>query len=133
MLPGAAAQAWLLAQRIGATGSVKSGEHQAPAQGIGAWRDGLRQRLLALPAFGRQGGLTALVLGDDSGLSSADWQLLQDTGTIHLMVISGGHVSLMAGLVYGLIVQLARHGLWPRRLPWLPWACALGFSAALGY
>lgn len=126
-------EAWLLAQRIGATGTVKSGERQAPAQGIGAWRDGLRQRLLALPAFGRQGGLTALVLGDDSGLSSADWQLLQDTGTIHLMVISGGHVSLMAGLVYGLIVQLARHGLWPRRLPWLPWACALGFAAALGY
>ncbi len=126
-------EAWLLAQRIGATGTVKSGERLAPAEGIGAWRDGLRQRLLALPAFGRQGGLTALVLGDDSGLSSADWQLLQDTGTIHLMVISGGHVSLMAGLVYGLIVQLARHGLWPRRLPWLPWACALGFAAALGY
>ncbi len=126
-------QAWLLAQRIGATGTVKSGARLAPAAGIGAWRDALRQRLLAIPAFDRQGGLTALVLGDDSGLSSADWQLLQDTGTIHLMVISGGHVSLMAGLIYGLIVQLARHGLWPRRLPWLPWACALGFAAALGY
>jgi competence protein ComEC len=126
-------EAWLLAQRIGATGTVKSGERLAAASGIGAWRDALRQKLLVLPAFGRQGGLTALVLGDDSGLSSADWQLLQDTGTIHLMVISGGHVSLMAGLVYGLIVQLARHGLWPRRLPWLPWACALGFAAALGY
>jgi competence protein ComEC len=126
-------EAWLLAQRIGATGTVKSGERLAAASGIGAWRDALRQKLLALPAFGRQGGLTALVLGDDSGLSSADWRLLQDTGTIHLMVISGGHVSLMAGLVYGLIVQLARHGLWPRRLPWLPWACALGFAAALGY
>ena len=33
--------------------------------------------------------------------------------------------SLFAGLIYGLVALLARYGLWPGFLPWLPWACAL--------
>jgi competence protein ComEC len=124
-------QAWLLAQRIGATGTVKQGERLAPAQW--AWRDGIRQRLLAVDAQGRSGALTALVLGDGAGLSREDWQVLQDTGTVHLLVISGQHIGLLAGVVYLLIAGLARFGLWPNRLPWLPWACGLAFAAALGY
>jgi competence protein ComEC len=74
-----------------------------------------------------------LVLGDDSGLSTADWQVLQDTGTIHLLVISGTHIGLLAGLLYGLIAGLARWGVWPRRLPWLPSACGVAFCGALAY
>ncbi|WP_223593588.1 DNA internalization-related competence protein ComEC/Rec2 [Pseudomonas sp. A-R-19] len=124
-------QAWLLAQRIGVTGTVKQGERLAPAQW--AWRDGIRQRLLAVDAQGRSGALTALVLGDGAGLSREDWQVLQDTGTVHLLVISGQHIGLLAGVVYLLIAGLARFGLWPNRLPWLPWACGLAFAAALGY
>ncbi|WP_322616166.1 DNA internalization-related competence protein ComEC/Rec2 [Pseudomonas sp. BIC9C] len=124
-------QAWLLAQRIGATGTVKEGERLAPAQW--AWRDGIRQRLLTVDAQGRSGALTALVLGDGAGLSREDWQVLQDTGTVHLLVISGQHIGLLAGAVYLLIAGLARFGLWPKRLPWLPWACGLAFAAALGY
>lgn len=123
--------AWLLAQRIGATGSVADGQRLAPARA--AWRDAIRQRLLKVDAQGREGGLVALVIGDGSGLATADWQVLQDTGTVHLLVISGQHIGLLAGVVYGLIAGLARFGLWPGRLPWLPWACALAFAAALGY
>ena len=123
--------AWLLAQRIGATGTVKDGELLSEARW--AWRDGIRQRLLAVDAQGRTGALTALVLGDGSGLSREDWQVLQDTGTVHLLVISGQHIGLLAGVVYLLIAGLARYGLWPNRLPWLPWACGLAFAAALGY
>ncbi|CAI8894663.1 competence protein ComEC [Pseudomonas sp. IT-P74] len=124
-------QAWLLAQRIGATGTIKQGERLAPARW--AWRDAIRQRLLAVDAQGRNGALTALVLGDGAGLSREDWQVLQDTGTVHLLVISGQHIGLLAGVVYLLIAGLARFGLWPNRLPWLPWACGLAFAAALGY
>lgn len=123
--------AWLLAQRIGATGTVKDGELLSEARW--AWRDGIRQRLQAMDAQGRTGVLTALVLGDGSGLSRQDWQVLQDTGTVHLLVISGQHIGLLAGVVYLLIAGLARYGLWPNRLPWLPWACGLAFAAALGY
>lgn len=124
-------QAWLLAQRVGATGTVVDGQRLAPARA--AWRDAVRQRLLAVDAQGREGGLAALVLGDGSGLSRDDWQVLQETGTVHLLVISGQHVGLLAGAVYLLIAALARWGLWPPVLPWLPWACGLAFGAALGY
>src|SRR5476649_871673 len=124
-------EAWLLAQRIGATGTVVDGQRLAPTGA--AWRDAVRQRLLAVDARGREGGLAALVLGDGSGLSREDWQVLQDTGTVHLLVISGQHIGLLAGLIYGLVAGLARHGCWPRALPWLPWACGLAFAAALGY
>lgn len=124
-------EAWLLAQRIGATGTVKDGERLTPARN--AWRDALRQRLMAVDAQGREAGLAALVLGDGSGLADEDWQVLQDTGTVHLLVISGQHVGLLAGLIYGVIALLARYGCWPATWPWLPWACGLAFVAALGY
>ena len=124
-------EAWLLAQRIGATGTVKQGQLQAKASH--AWRDCLRQRLLRVDANGRAAWLAALVMGDGSGLSRDDWTLLQATGTVHLLVISGQHIGLLAGLIYGFIALLARYGLWPRFFPWLPWACALAFVGATGY
>ena len=126
-------EAWLLAQRIGATGTIKSGERLSFATGLGSWRDSLRQQLLVVPAFQRQGAIAALVLGDGSGLSTTDWRLLQHTGTVHLMVISGQHIALLAGFLYGLVALLAKLGAWPRRLPWLPCACALALSGALLY
>nr|WP_298136814.1 DNA internalization-related competence protein ComEC/Rec2 [uncultured Pseudomonas sp.] len=126
-------EAWLLAQRIGATGTVKSGELLGAARGPQTWRDRLRQRLSQVDARGREGALAALVLGDGSALSTADWRLLQDTGTVHLMVISGQHIGLLATLLYGLIAGLARLGWWPRQLPWLPWACISAFVGALAY
>lgn len=124
-------EAWLLAQRIGATGTIKDGQRLAEASW--AWRDSIRQRLLEVDAQGRGGALAALVLGDGSGLSREDWQILQDTGTVHLLVISGQHIGMLAAVIYLLVAGLARFGLWPLRWPWLPWACGLAFAAALGY
>ncbi|VVO68278.1 DNA internalization-related competence protein ComEC/Rec2 [Pseudomonas fluorescens] len=124
-------EAWLLAQRIGATGTIKEGQRLGEARW--AWRDSIRQRLLAVDAQGREGALAALVLGDGSGLSREDWQILQDTGTVHLLVISGQHIGMLAAVMYLLVAGLARYGLWPLRWPWLPWACGLAFAAALGY
>lgn len=124
-------EASLLARRVGATGTVKAGQLLAPA--TGAWRDAVRQRLLAVDAQGREAVLAALVLGDGAGLAREQWQVLQATGTVHLLVISGQHIGLLAGLVYGLVAGAARLGAWPRRSPWLPWACALAMLAALGY
>ncbi|MFL3946206.1 ComEC/Rec2 family competence protein [Pseudomonas aeruginosa] len=126
-------EAWLLAQRVGAVGTVKAGQRLQPASGLDAWRDAWRQRLLAVDAQGRGAALAALVLGDGSGLSAAEWRMFQDTGTVHLMVISGSHISLLAGMLYGLVAALHRLGCWPRRLPWLPCACALGLLGAWSY
>lgn len=126
-------EAWLLAHHIGGTGTVKTGERLQEAVGAGSWRDRLRARLLTVEAQGRQGAIAALVVGDSSGLSPTDWRILQDTGTVHLMVISGQHVGMLAGLLYGLVALLARIGWWPRHLPWLPCACTAAFAGALGY
>ena len=126
-------EAWLTARRIGATGTVKAGERLAAAAGSAAWRDALRQRLLAVPAHGRSAALAALLLGDGSALADVDWQVLQATGTVHLLVISGQHVMLLAGLLYALVAGLHRLGCWPPRWSWLPCACALAMLGALGY
>ncbi len=126
-------EAWLLARRIGASGTVKAGERTGLAVGGLGARDQLRQRLLAVDAQGRSGAIVALVVGDDSGLSTADWRILQDTGTVHLMVISGQHVGMLAGLLYGLVALLARWGFWPQRIAWLPCACGAALASALVY
>lgn len=126
-------ETWLLAQRIGATGSVKDGQRIAPASGLGSWRDRLRKRLLATPANGREAMLSALVVGDGSAIAPADWATLKATGTVHLLVISGTHIGLLAGLLYALVAGLARIGWWPQAIPWLPCACALALCGALVY
>ncbi len=126
-------QAWLFAKRIGATGSVKSGQRLAAGQGVHHWREQLKRQLQNIAPESMQGVMTALLLGDGSALTDQQWQLLQTTGTVHLMVISGQHISLMAGMAYACVVLLVRLGWWPARLPWLPVACALSMLAALVY
>lgn len=126
-------QAWLFAKRMGATGSVKAGERLAQGQGLHHWREHIRDRLKQFAPEHTQGVMAALVLGDGSGLSTEQWQTLQTTGTVHLMVISGQHISLIAAIAYAFIVWLMRLGWWPQRLPWLPFACVLSMLAALAY
>lgn len=132
-LRGMDGEAWMLAHRIGASGVVKAGQRLSRQATLDAWRDALRQRLLHLDAFQRNGGLAALVLGDSSGVSTRDWQLLQATGTTHLMVISGQHITLLSGFVFALIAGLARLGYWPVRIPWFPVACLSALVSAVGY
>ncbi len=47
--------------------------------------------------------LLALGIGDSSGLNGAMWKVLQETGTSHLVAISGLHIGLIGMLFYGLI------------------------------
>ena len=52
------------------------------------------------------GFIPALAIGDRSGLSDAQWQVLTATGTNHLIAISGLHIGLVAGLVYLLMLPV---------------------------
>lgn len=127
-------QQWLTAKRIGATGSIKMGQRLQPASGFVAWREQLRERLYQLlPDQQSSAAVVALVLGDGSAIAREQWQNLRDSGTVHLFVISGQHISLLAGLAYGLVAWLHRWSLWPARLPWLPVACCLAAGSALFY
>lgn len=49
----------------------------------------------------------ALLVGQKSDIEPETWQVLQDTGTIHLMAISGLHMSIVAAMGYFLM-----GGLW---------------------
>ena len=44
-----------------------------------------------------------LVLGVGSELSNEDWLIFKDTGTAHLMVVSGAHLSLFIGMISSLV------------------------------
>ncbi len=52
--------------------------------------------------------LLALLLGDRSLLTPKDWQLLSDTGTTHLIAISGLHIGLVASFAYLLTLYTIR-------------------------
>lgn len=114
-------EAWLFRRGIGAVGYVrdKPGESGAAQENRllhqDEWSlDGMRQRLsermaAKLPGAPMQGLIRALSVGDVSAVSAAQWQVLQATGTNHLMSISGLHIALVAGFAFFFIrVLLSR-------------------------
>ncbi|MDN3525476.1 DNA internalization-related competence protein ComEC/Rec2 [Halomonas sabkhae] len=75
--------------------------------------------------------LAALTLGDERQLTRADWELLNATGTTHLVVISGLHIGLVATFVLILCRGLAR-GLSPghwRMAIWPWWSAGVAATA----
>lgn len=71
-----------------------------PASGVNirAW---LAQRLSTVFEDSSLKGLyKALAYGDKSDITDTQWQVLQNTGTIHLMAISGLHMAIVSALGY---------------------------------
>jgi len=99
-------ESWLFAQRIRATGYVRTKQPVVALSGksrlfaVNAFRADLAQFIDTQVSGPRRGILAALGVGIRRDLSPTDWQLLQDTGTIHLVAISGLHLGLVAGLFY---------------------------------
>src|SRR5258708_1873042 len=51
----------------------------------------------------RSGGVvTAILIGDRSGLDAADERRLQEAGTYHVIAISGGNIALLTALLVGM-------------------------------
>jgi len=65
----------------------------------------LKKNLNNLPF---KGIMQALVLGDKHDITPEQWEVLQKTGTSHLVAISGLHVSMVAGSVFFLSSWLYR-------------------------
>jgi len=85
--------------------------------------DPLRQTLaghisMATPDSSFTGILQALVIGDRSQISIAQWETLRRSGTLHLMAISGLHIGMIAGIGYFLGAGAWR--LWPRACLYRP-------------
>lgn len=105
-------QRWLFAHRIRATGYIRKSAtnrclRHAPPWGPQQLRYQLSHYLQQLTLDVHQRALLrALAIGDRAGMSPKQWQLLQHTGTTHLLAISGLHVGLVAGLVFFLVNKL---------------------------
>ena len=99
-------EAYLFRSRIGATGYVRGEENpQQVIQGSGRFAiDALRQRLgeriAALTHSDYAGLVVALANGDGRGISDTQWEVLRQTGTLHLVAISGLHISLIGGIAF---------------------------------
>ncbi|WP_252176215.1 DNA internalization-related competence protein ComEC/Rec2 [Endozoicomonas sp. 4G] len=131
-------EAWAARENIQATGYVKSGEKMATSDGMAffrsRFRSAVRQWLYEHCSENSAGLLSALLIGDKSGISQQQWQWLNQTGTTHLMVISGLHIGLMAAVGFWLIMMLARTGAVPlRKITWPRYAAGAGLLFALAY
>lgn len=132
-------EAWLLQQGVAARGYVRDTAFTTRLQDGGAWLSRLRYALrerLSQALEGRPGAaiIVALVLGDREQISDADWALFTQTGTNHLIVISGLHVGFVAWLCHGLTALLVR--LVPvalLRLPAQQWGALAAAGGALAY
>lgn len=129
-------EALAVRQGVVALGYVKAGQR---LDGQAFWsvhrmRERLKQWLGQAANKDNQGLLAALLLGDKSGITPDQWQVLNATGTTHLMVISGLHIGLLAWLGFALAAVLARTGVLPlRRLPLPVIRAAGGMLLATGY
>jgi len=98
-------EAFLTAHKIGAVGTVRMGEKISTSQVL-VMREKIRHKLQQISPYGQ--ALAALVVGDKSALSASDWQLLQATGTVHLMVISGTHIGMLALFLFAFCKLIVR-------------------------
>lgn len=97
------AERWLLANGIDGTGTVLRGTvvDRQPAAGLSGWISAQRS---AIAAFIREtsdrhaGVLAAQIVGQVEAIPESDWAIFRATGTVHLMVISGLHITLAAAL-----------------------------------
>lgn len=99
-------EAYLFSRHIRATGYVVSSESRVylgedKASGFNWLRQAISRRLDSVLINEKQKGiLRALAIGDKQGISAQQWKTLRQTGTAHLIAISGLHLSLVSGLVY---------------------------------
>lgn len=135
-------EVWLLQQGVRATGTVQAG---MPAElleqrvaglsyRIQLARAVLRERIhQALPQQPFAGILVALVIGEQREIPQSDWQIFNRTGITHLISISGMHITLIAGMLAGLVNFVWRLG-WgwqARQLLYLPAQQVAVLAAAL--
>ena len=113
---------WLFRRQIVATGTIKSWQLKRtstinPIHHISRWRAQVIsnwQESISKPKV--RALLMALSVGDKSQFGREDFKRFQDTGTAHLVAISGLHIGMMAAVGYGLGWLL--FAFWPtERLP----------------
>jgi competence protein ComEC len=99
-------EAWLFQHRIRATGYIRNNEKNELLKNASILSINRSRYLLRNLINHTDSGefeksfLLALSLGDRSKISTSHWQILTQTGTSHLLAISGLHIGLVAGLFF---------------------------------
>ncbi|HCS64218.1 MAG TPA: DNA internalization-related competence protein ComEC/Rec2 [Cellvibrio sp.] len=143
-------QAWLMRQGIGATGYVVAHRNNQQIfsiekkfrfdDWINQQRYQLQQWVVAHSTSSERGILIALLIGDSALVDKNQWARMQQTGTSHLIAISGMHVGFLAifgfyvGLWLGKCIQQVWHRCPALMIAW--WSailCASFYSALAGF
>lgn len=105
-----------LQNRVDATGYVRELHERQPLLSVRQW---LYDRLISRFEPSTARFLTAVVLGEGGDLSSAEWALLSRTGTVHLVVVSGLHLGVLAaaGLLFGRLLLILLSSICSRLTP----------------
>ena len=145
------AEQWLFTLGVQAQGSWRGearwlGEAppawQRPDWALGRLRQAIRERLLNRVADhpAEAAVLVALLVGDQSGIEDATWEVLRRTGISHLVSVSGLHVTMFAWLAQGLVGWLwRRQATWMVRVPtptaarWGGLALAAAYAGLAGW
>ncbi len=97
---------WLFSQGIQARGYVRKwqGNKKIASPSWHGWLGRLRQTIASrIDRQVEQGDaaslLRALAIGDKRGMGSAQWRVFSQTGTNHLVAISGLHIGIVAGWI----------------------------------
>jgi len=100
-------------------------------------REALKARIDGQPSGAGLSGLPvvlALVTGDRALMSQEHWRIFNNTGTTHLIAISGAHIMLVTGVVVWLFNLVLKRWTWlTMRVPSVQIALVLGWLVALGY
>lgn len=125
-------EGWLYRQGVGAVATVKAAKPCADMRGYTLLK--MRQSLMDdfrgwLPEGPARALFIALTLGDTSEIGSDDWSLFRDTGTTHLVAISGFNIAIVSGIAFFIIRWL--WCLWPSLLLKLPAQKAAMLGATL--
>ncbi|MCQ8105553.1 DNA internalization-related competence protein ComEC/Rec2 [Methylomonas sp. SURF-2] len=139
-------EAWLFANHIGATGYVRAKPQPvrfdppfSVARYLALSRQAIADRLDSLlPGSEQLGVVQALVIGSQDAISQRQWRVFRQTGIVHLMVISGAHISLVAGGVFMIVRRFwARLGFLavsPQNAAAVSaWLAALCYAALAGF
>src|SRR5690606_11922452 len=124
---------------IGAYGNVfeveiRPAEEGGPLRVVEQMRTAITARVVK-QLGDRIGGIAAaLIAGDQSRISDADYELMAEAGIVHVISISGLHLTLVAGTMFAAIRFLLSLGyILPQRVPVRKVAAVFGIITAIGY
>lgn len=125
---------WLILNGIQATGYIKNNKAQllAPVttRAITRWRETLQHEIAsAIKNPDIAGLIAALTVGSHDLIQKQQWQVFQNTGTNHLMAISGLHIGFVAGFGFFLIGLVWRRS--TRLMLWQPVQYAQAIAAII--